>query len=380
MDRAASRVRAHPRREREAAPGRPVVRRVTAAGAAPDRRRPRAPGPSYARRRRRLPCAGTLARRFTDAGLAHPRPARARRRPGVTVVVPVRDRVADLDRCLAALGRGVPVVVVDDASRDAAAVARVCAEQARRSCAARSTAAPARHATPASRTRRTDVVAFVDSDCAPPPDWLDPLLAHLADPLVAAVAPRIVAAAENTGPGRYTRAQCSLDLGTLPARVMPRSRVSYVPTARCSSRGARAVDASSARFDERCASARTSTSSWRLARAGWRMRYEPSVQVDAPRADARWRQLLARRFRYGTSAGPLARRHPDAVSPLVLHPWPALTVAALLARRPVVAAGAFGTGLAAPHAPCAPPTCRPPGSPRRRRTRRCRPGWRSGGT
>ena len=44
--------------------------------------------------------------------------------------------------------------------------------------------------------------------------------------------------------------------------------------------------------------------------------------------------LLARRFRYGTSAAPLARRHPANLAPLVLQPWPAVAVGAPLARRP----------------------------------------------
>ena len=44
----------------------------------------------------------------------------------MTVVVPVRDRVDSLDRCLASLGRDVPVVVVDDASDDPDSVAAVC--------------------------------------------------------------------------------------------------------------------------------------------------------------------------------------------------------------------------------------------------------------
>jgi hypothetical protein len=74
------------------------------------------------------------------------------------------------------------------------------------------------------------------------------------------------------------------------------------------------------------------------------VRYDPSVQV-THREPRTWRQLLARRFRYGTSAGELARRHPDAIHPLVLHPWPALTVAGALARRPAVATGAFVGGL-----------------------------------
>lgn len=76
---------------------------------------------------------------------------------------------------------------------------------------------------------------------------------------------------------------------------------------------------------------------WRLHDAGWRIRYEPSVRVPH-QGPATWPALLGRRFRYGTSAAPLARRHPANLAPLVLQPWPAATVAALLARRPVIAA------------------------------------------
>jgi len=83
---------------------------------------------------------------------------------------------------------------------------------------------------------------------------------------------------------------------------------------------------------------------WRLHEAGWRIRYDPAVEV-AHHEPATWPALLARRFRYGASAAPLARRHPGAVTHLVLHPWPAATVAATLARRPRVAAAAFGASV-----------------------------------
>ena len=70
-----------------------------------------------------------LAGRLVASGMAHPRrprgdgpsanPAAPR---SVTVVVPARDRVDALGRCLASLGHGHPIVVVDDASADAGAV------------------------------------------------------------------------------------------------------------------------------------------------------------------------------------------------------------------------------------------------------------------
>jgi hypothetical protein len=82
---------------------------------------------------------------------------------------------------------------------------------------------------------------------------------------------------------------------------------------------------------------------WRMHDSGWRIRYEPAVRV-AHRGPQSWADLLARRFRYGTSGAPLARRHPGRLAPLVLQPWPALTVAAILARRPVAAAAAATAG------------------------------------
>jgi hypothetical protein len=75
---------------------------------------------------------------------------------------------------------------------------------------------------------------------------------------------------------------------------------------------------------------------WRLVDAGWRVRYEPSVLV-AHRDPESFVQWLERRFRYGTSVGPLARRHPGNLSHLVVQPAPAITAFAVLARRPRLA-------------------------------------------
>jgi hypothetical protein len=79
---------------------------------------------------------------------------------------------------------------------------------------------------------------------------------------------------------------------------------------------------------------------WRLHDGGWRVRYDPAVRV-SHHEPSTWPALLERRRGYGTSAAPLALRHPGKVPPLVVDPWPALTVAALLSRRPVAAAAAF---------------------------------------
>ena len=84
---------------------------------------------------------------------------------------------------------------------------------------------------------------------------------------------------------------------------------------------------------------------WRLRVAGWQVRYDPSVVVEHDEPGS-WAGVLARRYRYGTSAGPLARRHPGHLAPARIPPLPALALALLLARRPLPALAAASAGVA----------------------------------
>jgi mycofactocin system glycosyltransferase len=187
----------------------------------------------------------------------------------------------------------------------------------------------------------TELIAFVDSDCVPSPGWIDRLAGHFADPMVAAVAPRVTALDGSPGDS-WT----GLDMGAQPARVVPNTAVSYVPTAALIVRRSalRAVARPTGVFDPAMPVGEDVDLVWRLHTAGWRIRYDPAVQV-GHHEPATWPALLARRLRYGTSAAPLAVRHPGNVPPLVLDPLPAMTVAALLARRPVAAGAAFAISV-----------------------------------
>lgn len=290
------------------------------------------------------PSARRLARRLTDAGLAHPRPARMPA-PSLTVVIPVRDRVADLDRCLAALGRSHPVLVVDDGSQDPAAVGSV-AERHGASVVRRDVSGgPAAARNTAISLVDTELVALVDSDCVPAPGWIERLAGHLADPAVAVVAPRVVPAVIDTAARRYAAACGALDLGPREARVVPLSPVGYVPSAALVARRSAllAVARNGAVFDEAMRYGEDVDLVWRLHASGWRIRFDPAVTV-AHREPPGWRELFARRYRYGTSAAPLAARHPGLVAPVVIRPLPALVIAALAARRPAAAVAGFAAG------------------------------------
>jgi mycofactocin system glycosyltransferase len=305
--------------------------RVTAAGArALDELRRRPVG---------SPEEGRLARRLTDTGLAHPRPPAARQPADVTVVIPVRDRAAGLARCLAALGDRYPVIVVDDGSRDPAAVARVCARRGARLRRRRSPGGAGQARNDGLALVPTPLVAFIDSDCAADPGWITQLAAHFADPLVGAVAPRVRPMTGGNAVGRYLDARGPIDMGGREARVAPLTRLAFVPTAALLVRRA----AAGAGFDPDLRYGEDVDLIWRMIAAGWRVRYDPAAEVRHSEP-GRWRRMLARRFRYGRSAAPLARRHPGLVPPLVLQAWPAAVLAGLLARRPVIALAAYAAG------------------------------------
>jgi mycofactocin system glycosyltransferase len=281
---------------------------------------------------------GALARRLTDAGFAHPVPPDPAEPPDLTVVIPVLDRPGPLARCLASLDGRHPVLVVDDGSKDPAAIAAVAAAHGAKLVHHDVNRGPGAARNTALDHVETELVAFVDSDCVTTGNWTGQLAAHFADPLLAAIAPRVRALAPDTTAGRYTKAAGSLDLGDRPARVAPRTRTSYVPTAALVARRSALMQIGG--FDPELRVGEDVDLVWRLHAANHRVRYAPDVHVDHQEPET-WRELLGRRARYGTSAAPLAKRHPGNLAPLVLHPWPALTVAALLARRPAVAAGGF---------------------------------------
>jgi mycofactocin glycosyltransferase len=306
------------------------------------------------------PASGRLARRLTDTGLAHPRPPELRpsepspselglsgqrqpepgRSAEVTVVIPVRDRAVELDRCLAALGTGWPVIVVDDGSVDPAATAQVCSRRGARLVrrAAPGGPGPARNDGLALAT--TPLVAFLDSDCVAGPDWIPRLVAHFADPMVGAVAPRVRPVTGDSAAGRYLAARAPLDLGPNEARVAPLTRLSYVPTAALL---VRVGAVPTGGFDPALRYGEDVDLIWRMIGAGWRVRYDPRAEVRHTEPGS-WPAVLSRRFRYGNSAAPLASRHPGLVPPLILQAWPAAAVAALLAGRPVTAIAAYAAG------------------------------------
>lgn len=287
-----------------------------------------------------------LAGALVAANLATPVPHAGAAAVMVSVVVPVRDRPAGLERLLKALATTDEVgqvVVVDDASRDRGAVCRATerwgAELVRRDHAGGPAAARNAGLTRADRP----LVVFIDSDCLPRPGWLAAVLPHFEDPAVALVAPRVVPCCEPKGSAlaRYEAVRSSADRGPLGATVRPGGRVPFLPGAALVARSASLGDG----FDGTLAGGEDVELSWRLAREGRGVRYEPAGVVEHHQHPD-LRRWVGRRVAYGRHAAPLARRHPGCARPLGVSPWTAAAWTAAGLRRPVAAAGVTAAACA----------------------------------
>jgi mycofactocin glycosyltransferase len=332
------------------------------------------------------PAAGKLARRLLDVGMAHPVPDGGPSPGDVTVVIPVRDRAAELRRCLAGLagtagrphpagtaGRPHPagtagppypaeaagsttrpagaaghtraagaagprVIVVDDGSARPEQVAAAAAAAGARCLRRDHCGGPGAARNTGLAAATTPLVAFVDSDCVPGPDWLAPLLPHFADPAVAAAAPRIVPHGGGEGwLARYEGISSTLDMGAAESLVRPGTKVPYVPGAALVVRR----DAAAAGFAEDMPVGEDVDFVWRLAAAGWHVRYEPRATMPHQHR-VRLRSWFARRADYGTSAAPLEQRHPGTLPALSMSGWSAVAWLAAVAGCPMAGAAVVG--------------------------------------
>jgi mycofactocin system glycosyltransferase len=311
------------------------------------------PARTFARRLQVAGCAGlvpstplerALADRFVERGLAHPVPAGdgTDLRGRVVVVIPVHGRPQLLDACLASLrpsdGRddtGPEVVVVDDASPDPAAIAAVVARHGARLLRHATNRGPGAARDTGLVATDAEVVAFLDADCVAPPGWLGRLVAHLDDPRVAIVAPRVRPRPTDASLlARHEDARSALDMGRRPELVREGATLGFLPSAALVVRRA-ALPAGG--FDPRLRVGEDVDLVWRVVAAGWHARYDPAVTVThEPRlAPVAW---AGRRYVYGTSAAALDRRHPGRLAPWQPSGWNVVVGGLLAAGRPRLAA------------------------------------------
>jgi glycosyltransferase involved in cell wall biosynthesis len=228
-----------------------------------------------------------------------------------SVIVPTRDRPASLAKCLAALERqtatSFEVVVVDDGSCDADAVAAVVANASRARVVRASGRGPAAARNLGAASARAPVVCFTDDDCRPDVEWLAACLGRIA-----AGAKVVAGPTENARVTDPYAAAAQVVTNHLVHASLDASgrRVTFAPT---SNLACRAAIHEEERFDERYPLAAGEDREWcaRIVARGIDIAYEPTARVEHdPALTLRrfWRQQQrygrgAYRFHRGRSAG-----------------------------------------------------------------------------
>jgi glycosyltransferase involved in cell wall biosynthesis len=225
----------------------------------------------------------------------------------ISVVIPAFNAAELLPECLRALReQTVPrdqfeVIVADDGSTD---------ETVRIAAALGARVVVGTHGGPSiARNRgvaasRGEIILFTDSDCSPLPDWIEQMVAPIAN-----------------GVDGVKGAYCNRQTGLLPRfvqaefeekyeRLAQASQIDFVDTYAAAYR--REVLERYGGFDPTLPSAEDVDLSFRLARQGCRFVFAPSARVYHRHADT-LRSYLRRKYRYGVHRVQVYRRYPDKV-------------------------------------------------------------------
>ncbi len=231
--------------------------------------------------------------------------------PKVSVIVPVKDRQAELKRCLDSLleidypAEKLQVIVVDDGSvDDSAGVARQAG--ARCISSGGTGRGPAAARNKGAAVARGELLAFVDSDCTVSRGWLRELVAPFRAPDTAAAGGRVRGYSTLSRLDRYEDAMSSLALGSKEQWAGPGNDSLYLPSCNLLVRKEFFLDLQG--FDESMHVGEDVDLSYRLRDGGYRIGYIPTGDVYHAHRN-RIPSFMSRRFAYGTSEALLQKKH-----------------------------------------------------------------------
>ena len=268
-------------------------------------------------------CAGAGSRAAAAPG------AGAAALPTVSVVVPTLNRAADLQVCLGAVaGLDYPrdrleVIVVDDGSTDAAAIARVVEAHGARLLVNDRNRGPSFSRNRAAAVAGGAILAFVDSDCVAGRAWLSDLVPYFAWDRVGAVGGRTVGYYTDSLLDRYEEVSSPLDMGRHLTIKTRGPDTFYVPT--CNLLVRRSTYRALGGLREDLHVGEDVDFCWRLRASGEYLVYAPEGLVRHKHRD-RLGTMLRRRAQYGSSEAVLHSIHPDKRKRFPLAPAPLATV------------------------------------------------------
>jgi mycofactocin glycosyltransferase len=242
--------------------------------------------------------------------------------PLVSVIIPVKDRPIDLRNCLESLarldypGELLEIIVVDDGSTDS--TPDVAVELGARLVVSGTVGGgPAAARNKGAAAASGEILAFIDSDCAAAPQWLQELLPVFAEAKVAAVGGWVDGMHHGSSLDRYEAVMSSLNLGRREMIGGAGGDTFYLPS--CNLLVRKAAFAAAGGFRAELQVGEDVDLTWRLRDAGWKIQYLPRGTVYHAHRSRLW-PFMKRRFDYGTSEGLLQQLHPVRGKKMLLPP------------------------------------------------------------
>ena len=232
--------------------------------------------------------------------------------PPVSVVIPVRDRAADLRDCLRALEQldypsdRLEIIVVDDGSKREipADIKAECVRVIRQA----EPRGPAAGRNLGAASASGEILAFLDADCMARTEWLRELVPFFGAPTVGAVGGFVDGYYRGGFLDRYEAVFSSLNMGRRVLIGGDSAATLYVPTANMLVR--REVFQETGGFREGLRVGEDVDFCWRMRGRGHTLLYVPHGKV-AHRHRHQLGQMLKRRAQYGTSEAGLYATHRD---------------------------------------------------------------------
>jgi mycofactocin system glycosyltransferase len=268
--------------------------------------------------------SGFVSRRQDLADLVH--------LPTVSIIIPVKDRAADLRNCLTSLQQlnypleKLELVVVDDGSRDP--TPQVAIEFGALLVPSGAVGGgPALARNQGAAVAGGEILAFIDSDCTASPDWLNELLPAFYDSKLAAVGGWVDGMHQGSALDRYEAVMSSLNLGRREMSGGAGGDTFYLPS--CNLLLRKAAFSAAGGFNPAMQVGEDVDLTWRLRDAGWKIQYLPRGKVFHAHRSRPW-PFMRRRFDYGTSEGLLQQLHPVRGKKLPLPPMLSLLLLLLV--------------------------------------------------
>ena len=256
--------------------------------------------------------------------------------PLVSIIIPVRNRPAEIEACLLSLERlqypkdRLEVIVVDDASRDHTAhvvsrfpVTLIRLNEHKHASFCRNLAAS---------KAAGEIIAFIDSDCLADPLWLNELVPAFTDPSLGALGGMVENYFAKNGLDQYEKVKSSLIVGNWFKRSREREDHFYIPS--CNLLVRRDLFLELGGFREALSLGEDVDLCWRLQEGGSCVEYRPMGRV-YHRHRNRLKAFCMRRFDYGTSEPMLLQLHPNRVKRMIFPPaaslfWSILAISIII--------------------------------------------------